>query len=256
LAGRIYLVNVGTNAAHRFCSPIFQDRTFEFIPIPEDRFIPQPNGVLYGDLHSFYDPSKNLDSYIPKRFLEETTHNDPEFDTFSYGDNCDVNPRAMSLRNVERGDFLMFIARLNHWLPEGGTDRYGFFLVGYLHVDHIISSVTSIPLNADLERFSSNAHIRRAMYDSSLWDSFWIFGGSSWSRRFHKAVPVTREICDQIFRAADGSKWKWGMNEGGRSDLQVIGSYTRTCRCSIDPGTEDGAKRAILLWKWIESYSD
>ena len=46
------------------------------------------------------------------------------------------------------------------------------------------------------------------------------------------------------------------MNEGGRSDLQVIGSYTRTCRCSIDPGTEDGAKRAILLWKWIESYSD
>ena len=35
MSGKIYVVNVGTNASHLFCSPIFEDGTFEFIPIPE-----------------------------------------------------------------------------------------------------------------------------------------------------------------------------------------------------------------------------
>ena len=50
MAGKIYVVNVGSNASHNFCSPIFGDRTFEFIPIPEDRQLPGTHGLEYRQL--------------------------------------------------------------------------------------------------------------------------------------------------------------------------------------------------------------
>ena len=46
MSGRIFLINVGTNASHGFCSPIFEDRTFEFLPIPEDRRLPETSTLL------------------------------------------------------------------------------------------------------------------------------------------------------------------------------------------------------------------
>ena len=98
MAGKIYVVNVGSNAIHKFCSPIFGDRTFEFIPIPEDRQLPGTHGLEYRQLKSFYTPDQNLSEYLPESMATITAHSDPEFDTFTYGDNCDVNPRAMGMR--------------------------------------------------------------------------------------------------------------------------------------------------------------
>ena len=254
--GRIFVVNVGANASHAFTSPIFGDRTFEFVPIPETDNIPPPNGLKYGDLRSFYDPSNDLNRFIPESFLSKTVHNDPEFDTFTYGDNCDVSPRASALRKVRRGDILLFIARLQHWEDCVRTNNFGFYFIGYLHVNRILGSGKEIPSGAGLERFSVNAHVRMGMFDSSKWNSFWVFGGSSWSKRFSYAVPVTKKICNQVFRTADGSRWKWGEPHGGRSDLQVIGSYTRSCRCVIDYEKRNHAERARKLWNWIQTYSE
>ena len=255
MSGKIYVVNVGTNASHLFCSPIFEDGTFEFIPIPEDRQIDGAHGVQYRDLRSFYSPTEDLSEFIPDRFLDVTTHNDPEFDSFTYGDNCDVNARARALRGVERGDFLFFLARLQNYRKELAEltplSEFGFYFVGFIHVDRIYRSVTDPLSTLDLEPINLNAHVRRAMTDDSLWDSFWVFCGSSWSRRFKKAVPVTRELCEKIFTSADGSPWRWG---GGRTDLQVIGSYTRTCRCAIDPSAPDGLERESVLWDWIDRF--
>ena len=62
---------------------------------------------------------------------------------------------------------------------------------------------------------------------------------------------MTRELCEKIFTSADGSPWRWG---GGRTDLQVIGSYTRTCRCAIDPSAPDGLERESVLWDWIDRF--
>ena len=112
---RVFLVNVGSNASHSFCSPIFEDRTFEFIPIPEDRELDPLYGVQYKHLKSFNFPENDLMKFVPEKFWNRTMHSDPEFDTFTYGDNCDVNPRASSLKTVERGDFLLFLSRLQSW---------------------------------------------------------------------------------------------------------------------------------------------
>ena len=59
-----------------------------------------------------------------------TAHSDPEFDTFTYGDNCDVNPRAMGMRGVNRGDFLLFISRLQGGSQGSQLKDLGFSLSG------------------------------------------------------------------------------------------------------------------------------
>ena len=129
MEGKIYVVNVGSNASHNFCSPILADRTFEFIPIPEDRQLPGSHGLEYQQLNSFYDPQENLSKYMPETMATVTAHSDPEFDTFTYGDNCEVNPRAMSLRQVKRGDFLFFLSRMELCIGSQRTGNFGFYFI-------------------------------------------------------------------------------------------------------------------------------
>ena len=254
MAGRIFLANVGANAAHPFHSPIFPDGAFEFIPIPEDRDLPGRHAVRYGQLTSYYDSAVSISRFVPRRLWEWPAHADPEFDTFTYGDNCEISPRAASLKRMEPGDFLFFIARLAgpadavHRLP-----RPGFYLIGYLEIAEVLRDVRSRPRPDVLARFGANAHVLRGLSDPDLWDRFWVFRGSQRSRRFRRAVPVIREVADSVFTAADGSPWRWGE---GRTDLQVIGSYTRSCRCVIDPSRSGEARRrARLLWEWVDRHA-
>ena len=259
MPGRIYVANVGANASHPFSSPLFEDGSFEFLPIPEDRQLPDPHAVRYRDLRSFNEPESDLKSYVPERLWGTSAHHDPEFKTFTYGDNCETSPRAASLRQMEPRDFLLFIARLascSRRLPAPSTrprrpTTYGFYLIGFLEIEEVLRDVRCRPVARDLTRFSENAHLRRGMSDDSLWDRFWVFGGSDRSRRFRRAVPVTRAMADRVFTAADGSPWRWPVN---RTELQVIGSYTRSCRCVVDPCLPGHAARAEALWEWVREH--
>ena len=250
--GRIYLANVGANASHSFDSPIYDDGTFEFITIPEDRDLPGDHAIRFGQLTSYYDSKKPIRDYIPKRLWDFPTHFDPEFETFTYGDNCEVSPRAASLKRMETGDFIFFLARLTRQEDKKSAKEHGFYLVGFLEIEDILKDVTQRPTDAEMKRYGTNAHILRGLSDDSLWDRFWVFGGSANSTRFHKAVPVTRELALQVFSSADGSPWKW---DSGRSDLQVIGSYTRSCRCVIDPAISGQDEKAPILWDWVQKHS-
>ena len=252
MAGRIFLANVGANASHRFSSPVFADGTFEFIPIPEDRDLAGQHAVRYRDLKSFNRPDHDLKEYVPRRLWDWPTHNDPEFDSFTYGDNCETTPRSASLKRVVPGDYLIFLARLERFPRQQPTREYGFYLVGYLEVEEVLRDVRAHPGEGVLRRFGLNAHVRRGLSDSELWDRFWVFGGSSRSRRFDKAVPVTREMAGRVFTSADGSPWRWDAN---RSELQVIGSYTRSCRCVLDPSLPGHASRADALWEWVVRHA-
>ncbi len=250
--GRIYLANVGANASHSFDSPIYDGGTFEFITIPEDRDLPTDHAIRYGQLTSYYDPKKPIRDYIPKRLWDFPTHFDPEFETFTYGDNCETSPRAASLKRMEPGDFIFFLARLTRQEDNKSAKEHGFYLVGFLEIEDILKDVTQRPTDAEMKRYGANAHILRGLSDDFLWDRFWVFGGSPNSKRFQKAVPVTRELALQVFSSADGSPWKW---DSGRSDLQVIGSYTRSCRCVIDPAIPGQDEKATILWDWVQRHS-
>ena len=249
---RIFLANVGSNASHRFCSPVFSDGTFEFIPIPEDQALPEEHAITFKNLRSFYNQTLRLTNYIPQRFWDWTAHNDPEFRTFTYGDNCEINSRASSLKSISKGDFLFFIARLQRWENNIPTNEFGFYLIGFLEIEEVLKEVIEHPDNAILQRFKENAHIRRGLGYPNLWDRFWIFRGSKKSRRFYTALKVDRLMAQNVFRSADGTPWRWGH---GRTDLQVIGSYTRSCRCVIDPEKSKDALRASIFWSYINKHS-
>jgi len=64
---------------------------------------------------------------------------------------------------------------------------------------------------------------------------------------------VTKSFCDYVFRKSNGDKWDWKEN---RTDLQVIGSYTRTCRPILNSNIESDHKRINILWEWISKYSE
>ena len=66
---------------------------------------------------------------------------------------------------------------------------------------------------------------------------------------FPKAVPVDRAFADRVLRTATGQPYVWSPN---RSELQVIGSYTRACRRIIDPRDATSAARTAVLKQAVE----
>ena len=119
--GDTYLANVGANGSHRFAGPVFPGGGFECLPIPESPDLTGPFAVRYGDLRSFCDPGKSLAAYFLDRVMGLSTHNDPEFETFTYGDKCEANARAAGLKTAGPGDHILFLARLVEWVDGAPT---------------------------------------------------------------------------------------------------------------------------------------
>lgn len=248
---RVYLINVGANSSHGFASPVFEDGRFEFLPIPEGDpgLTESPLVVHYCDLRSHYDSNRDLRRYVPQDCWEAACHKDPEFETFTYGDVC-VNPRAANLAAIENGDVLLFIARMRHWMNGKPSRGHGFALVGGLSVDAMVPDVRQPLSGSAAERFARNAHVIRARA-TGCWEGFWLFGGSSQSRRFARAIPVVREVCDRVFRDRLGKPWDWSR----QTETGTIGSYTRTCRCVLDTSDPGGERRVRALREWIAQHS-
>ena len=101
MAGNIFLVNIGVNSSHRAKSPIFSDGTFELMPIPEDSSVVSDSGRTYADLPSYNAGYPELTHFLPKHWNNKPCHNDPDFESFTYGDNCDRVPKAFGLRSVD-----------------------------------------------------------------------------------------------------------------------------------------------------------
>ena len=240
---RIYLANVGSNSSHGAFSPIFDDGTFEFVPIPVDWDGQDwPGAVRYRDLRSYHDPERDLLRYVPPRWHDWPCHNDPEFATFTYGDYPD-NGRAAALANLERGDALLFLARLEGWAGGQRTGHAGFYLIGGLEVEYAGYVRQYSP---EQPRFANNDHVIRGDQE------FWGVGGSGRSRRFDRAVPVNRDLCEPVFRDRNGRPWNWGW---GASDLATISSYTRSIRCTMDTGDAAQRRRAGVLHDWIARHT-
>ena len=241
---RVYMANVGANSNHRgLFSPLFADGTFEFVPIPSfgENTGTQPKVVRYHDLRSYYNPAHDLLSYVPEIFWNTACHNDPEFESFTYGD-VGENGRSAALTKMKPGDVLLFLARLEDWQSGRRTGQAGLYLIGGLLAEF---AGWVIRQSAEEVRFKNNAHPYRG--DAR----FWGIAGSDQSRRFERAVPINREICDQVFRDAKGKTWLWDKN----TELGTISSYTRACRCVLDTSDANERQRAATLRDWIAQHS-
>ena len=249
---RIFLSNIGANSSHRYFSPLFPDGTFELLPIPDTPQDAGPHSVKLADVPLKNPANGRATDWIPERLHGVAAHHDPEFDTLTYGDNCERGARAVALKKAVPGDLILFLARLQ---PHDGTATQGeaaFFLIGMLEIESILPSVYDRPSGEQLARFGANAHVRKGLNDPANWDGFWVFAGTPRSSRFERAVPFDRALCDAVMRTAAGKPWHW---DGQRSELQVIGSYTRTCRVILSPEQPDYESRAAGLYARIEMYN-
>jgi len=168
---RLYVVNVGVNAADAARggarSPIFPDGTFEFVPIKEaHEFASCVEIPRYRDLPTVTGRAQSLAAYVPPKMSGYRVHDDPEFETYTYGDV--KSARAANLKNVEPGDQLWFLARL--WNHDGSRWTRGsdFHFVGRFEVEQNIL----VPANTErgdvssdrLRRIEGNAHYGRWIY--------------------------------------------------------------------------------------------
>jgi hypothetical protein len=126
----------------------------------------------------------------------------------------------------------VFLARLGNYRNGKFTEEVGFYLIGYFEIGEIVKDIRGAPEEALAKRLGHNAHYRRAAHDPQWYDGFYIFVGSNRSQRYTIARPFGKIEAERYLRDRNGANWHW---EPSRSDLQIIGSYTRTCRCILDP---------------------
>jgi hypothetical protein len=241
-SGRIFVINVGANITSPLQSPLFDDGRFEFVPIPEHHTSYSDEFLTFGDLRQFYAPQRSLTELFPETLVDSKikVHNDPEFATFTYGDNI-KQKRPLSL--LREGDFLFFLARLVPYDGRFYHNKAIFALIGYLEIAERIDSIEEIG-----PAFSQNAHVLRWKVDPANFDEFIIFKGSANSRRFRYAVPFDKSFVEEVpILAANNQPWKWERT----TELGVIGSYTRAVRMHIDPSHDRDKERSDRFWQRV-----
>ena len=161
------------------------------------------------------------------------------------------NGRGSNLRQMDIGDVLLFIAHLRAWEDGEWLKEHGFYLIGGLRIEQF--DTDGEPLRGkDAERFRNNADFIRAK-ESGYWNDNMFFAGGKYSRRFHRAVPLNRCICDKVLRDAEGQLYDWTKQRG--KEIRIIGSYTRTCRAVLDTSIPEQARRLVTLRKWIAEHA-
>lgn len=96
MSRKIAIINVGANAkSGTLRSPIFRDRTFEFVPTKTDNPVTLVGLDTFSEFKSFN--GRPITDFIPEKFLSESMHNDPEFVTHTYGDTPESVPTSSML---------------------------------------------------------------------------------------------------------------------------------------------------------------
>ncbi|MBA4388402.1 MAG: hypothetical protein C0404_10500 [Verrucomicrobia bacterium] len=121
-------------------------------------------------------------------------HLDPDFSELTYGD---CRPRSIPVRNLQKGDFIVFYAGLRSISQEHNLI---YALIGFYSVDEVLQA-GSIPK----ERWNQNAHTRRK--DSANDTVVRAIPGPS--GRLLKCIPIG-EYRRRAYRVLPGVLSAWG----------------------------------------------
>jgi hypothetical protein len=153
----VVLLRVGIDTGcGGIAGPIFDDGRFEFLPITSDHHV---RGRTYGKLSGRH--KRKLIEYFPERLQAKMrdcfVHDDPEFNTYTYGD--PTRPKQ-SLRRLQKGDLLVFYAGLCGW--EKCTEPTALYIIGIFNVaiaglyPHLVTQYSKREVQ---EEFAENWHI-------------------------------------------------------------------------------------------------
>jgi putative DNA base modification enzyme with NMAD domain len=170
-------IDRGTGGA---LAPIFEDGSFEYIPVPETE--PTRCSLTFANLPA--RRGQSLAAFVPARIADRRAHIDPDFTTFTYGDAAEH--KRGQLLHLEPGDLLVFYAGLEPW-PKQDIPR--LFAIGWFEVNEAYS-LTAQQIAADRtlpQRFGNTAHFLRDPPDPKL---ALIEGEKRRSRFLERAVPL------------------------------------------------------------------
>lgn len=161
--------------------PLFLDGTFELIPIPDSFGL----GLTYGEVIG--TKARPLVDYFPvtrrPKMQTATMHLDPEFESFTYGD---PTPPKRGLKNLKKGDLLVFYAGLEGW---DHVSAPALYIVGYFVVDW--AGAADPTSENQIEQCAENFHVRhKAIYEAQRHRLVLVRGGPD-SRLLSRAHCVS-----------------------------------------------------------------
>ncbi len=179
---------------------------FVYVPIPEsESFRPYPGlGRDYQEIvphlkkfASDYKLDLNEDMRFPEKLLEGYAHLDPDFENLTYGDIG--NRRGSQMRNLNKGDLLVFYAALKPVYPS--ADRLIYALIGLFSVEQVVKA-NEVPETLRYE----NAHTRRFHIGNS---DIIIRAQAGKSGRFSRFIPIG-EFRNRAYRVRTEILELWG----------------------------------------------
>jgi hypothetical protein len=236
----IYIVNVGANTNHcsRARSPIFHDGTWRYVS-----FCADPDN----EPHCTECPEEMLPFTNPN-LHNLVTHNDPDWNRLTYGDDCSA-PRAAALGGVEEGDILLLWGVL--WCNHGNTWNdfavplwKNWYLLGALRVDEVVKGGQRPDEISPRKRHRAQQNIHWA-HGAMLPRERIFISVRQFSRRFEHAADLQVDnqangLIYEAFRAADGRQLLFNASPRWRSSL-------RACREMWDLSDAAHFERAQLV---------
>lgn len=162
------------------------------------------------------------------RALGVRQHEDPEFETFTYGDYL-WKPAKANLARMAVGDWIFF----NETLIVAGV-KLRYVIAGL----HILERVTYEELAASelLEdpRYAGNAHVRRNQFIAASDTRFAVWRGGPGSFLLAEPLLMDRAFIEALaLPSQNGESWDWEQRDrNGKAftELQLIGFHTRATR--------------------------
>ena len=161
--------------------PLFEDGTFEFVPIPDYKGLDERT---YGN--HMGRTGKPLSEFFPSArqtaMRSRSIHLDPEFASFTYGD--PTRPKA-GLRRLEAGDLLVFYAGLRGY---GCDIPSGLYLIGYFEI--AFAGLAGELTEEQIHACSNNFHVRHKSVFRDQRDRLVLVKGGTGSRLLTKAMKI------------------------------------------------------------------
>jgi hypothetical protein len=176
--------------------PIFEDGSFEYIPIPEAK----DNKI---DNRTFSNTKgisgKYMADYLPKKIKNKKIHFDPEFETFTYGDVSP--PKNNYLLKLEKNDLLVFYAGLTPYKNDKFEEA--LYIIAYFVVETVIDfnkicasgNINSTEKTKFSKLYSNNAHLKTNDLENLV-----IVVGNIKSRLMDHAILISERRPDKMGR--------------------------------------------------------